>query len=323
LAQPAVPVPARPLAGSHVLPLAESVDPALVGGKAVSLARLIQAGFRVPPGFVVTTTAFREQAASIVAAAPVAEAVAQLPDEPARAGVAAAFAGAPLSPPLRADLDAATEQLVAAMAGPGRSTSFAVRSSGVGEDGATESFAGLHDTELGVLAADIESAVRRCWSSVWSRAAVSYRVRKGLPLDTAAMAVVVQALVPADAAVVVFTRHPVTGRTDQLVINALRGLGEPMVSGTATPDMLVVDRVTGATVEYVPGDSGERLVSTAAGVERTTDTGSGPVLAATALDELVALAGQVEAAFGTAVDIEAALSGGRWYLLQARPITTR
>ncbi|MFL5681036.1 MAG: PEP/pyruvate-binding domain-containing protein [Chloroflexota bacterium] len=322
MVQPTVRVPARPITGDGVIALGASTDPALVGGKGASLGRLIAAGFRVPPGFVVTTAAFREHLVSVAGAGSIAEALARLPDEAARASVAAAVASAPLSSSFHADIDAAIENLVAEIDASGRSTSFAVRSSAIGEDGTTESFAGLHETELGVVAADIGAALRRCWSSVWSRAAVAYRVRKGLPFDSAAMAVVVQALVPADAAVIVFTRHPVTGRTDQLVINALRGLGEPMVSGTATPDMLVVDRATGATIEYVPGDSGERLVSTAAGVERAIDTGSGPVLGATELGELVALAGRVEAAFGAAVDIEAALSAGRWYLLQARPITT-
>jgi pyruvate,water dikinase len=136
------------------------------------------------------------------------------------------------------------------------------------------------------------------------------------------MAVVVQALVPADAAAVVFTRHPVTGRDDQLVINAVRGLGEPMVSGMATPDAIVVDKASGMVLEFSPGDAGERLVSTDGGVTRVADPAMGPALAEYVLRELVSLAMDVERAYGAAVDIEAAFARDRWYLLQARPITT-
>jgi len=201
-------------------------------------------------------------------------------------------------------------------------TSFAVRSSAIGEDGKATSFAGLHDTELGLAAADVEAAVRRCWSSLWSGAAVAYRGRHSLPLDDASMAVVVQALVPADASAVVFTRHPVTGRGDQLVINAVRGLGEPMVSGTVTPDTIVVDKASGEVREFSGGDGGERLLAMGVGVTRVADPASGPALREGVLRDLVALSLHVEQAFGVAVDIEAAHARDRWYLLQARPITT-
>ena len=120
------------------------------------------------------------------------------------------------------------------------------------------------------------------------------------------MAVVVQALVPAMAAAVVFTRHPVTGRDDQILVNAAPGLGEAMVSGLVTPDTLVVDKATRTVVETAPGDQP-----------------GGPALSDAARDDLVDLALRVEGAFGAAVDIEAAFAADGWYLLQARPITTR
>jgi pyruvate,water dikinase len=119
------------------------------------------------------------------------------------------------------------------------------------------------------------------------------------------MAVVVQALVPAEVAAVVFTRHPVTGREDQLVATAVRGLGEAMVAGTITPDTYVVDKASRAVVE----------------LERGEDP-AGPSLGGAPLDALVQLALAVEKRFGDAVDIEAAYAAGGWYLLQARPITT-
>jgi rifampicin phosphotransferase len=256
---------------------AASGDDAL-GGKGASLDRLIRLGYRVPPGFCVTTAAFR--------------------------------AGSDATEPLDADLadalNAALVRLEAAVAGAtGGATRLAVRSSAIGEDGAVASYAGLHETELDLAPADVPAAVRRCWASLASAPAIAYRTRHGLACDDAAMAVVVQALVPANASAVVFTCHPVTGREDQLVITAARGLGDAMVAGTITPDTVVVDRSSGATLEFFPGE------------------GSGqPVLEPAVLSDLVALSLSVERDFGRSVDIEAALAGEDWYLLQARPITT-
>jgi phosphoenolpyruvate synthase/pyruvate phosphate dikinase len=288
-----------------------------VGGKAASLDRLARLGFLVPPGFCLTTSAFAAHISAICDAAPLSEALAALPDEAARATVIGLVRETPAPPQICDALRTALSRLTAA-----GETSLAVRSSAIGEDGKAASFAGLHDTELGLAADEVESAVRRCWSSLWSPAALAYRRRQSLPLDGAAMAVVVQALVPADVAAVVFTRHPVTGRDDQLVINALRGLGEPMVSGMATPDSLVIDKATRDVHEFSRGDDGERLVAKDGGVTRVADPASGPALAEPVLRELVALSLEVERAFGGPVDIEAAFARDRWYLLQARPITT-
>ena len=212
----------------------------------------------------------------------------------------------PLSPAVAATLAASLQRLSRLMSGAdGEPALLAVRSSSVAEDGAAASFAGLHDTELGLTADEVAPAVLRCWASLWSERAIGYRARRGLALDGDAMAVVVQALVPARAAAIVFTRHPVSGRSDQLLINAAPGLGEAMVSGMITPDTIVVSKADRAVVEFTPGESGE-----------------GPALGDDALDALVALSLEVERAFGAPVDIEAALADDGWYLLQARPITT-
>jgi phosphoenolpyruvate synthase/pyruvate phosphate dikinase len=288
-----------------------------VGGKAASLDRLARLGFLVPPGFCLTTSAFASHVVAIANEKPLRDALAALPDEAARATVVEFIRDSPAPPEVCNALRTALDRLTAA-----GEMSLAVRSSAIGEDGKATSFAGLHDTELGLPTGDVEAAVRRCWSSLWSPAAVAYRRRRSLPLDGASMAVVVQALVPADAAAVVFTRHPVTGRDDQIVINAVRGLGEPMVSGMATPDAIVVDKASGEVLEFSPGDTGERLVPVDGGVTRVADPASGPALAGPVLRDLVSLALDVERAFGAAVDIEAAFARGRWYLLQARPITT-
>ncbi|MEO7664874.1 MAG: PEP/pyruvate-binding domain-containing protein [Candidatus Limnocylindrales bacterium] len=280
-------------------------DVRLVGGKAASLDRLARLGFEIPPGFVLTTVAFDRHLASL---AGTAESLAALPDESARRALTAAFETGALAAPVRRDLDAALVELVNRLAGQGiDSPRFAVRSSGIGEDSSAASFAGLHETELGVEAAGVEASVRRCWASLWSAPAIAYRQRRGLALDGGGMAVVIQALVPADASAVAFTMHPVTGRTDQLVVTSVRGLGDAMVSGTVNPDTFVLDRPSLCVSEFTPGEGGSAA--------RSLDDAS--------LGELARLAVEVERGCGSPVDIEAARAGGRWYLVQARPITTR
>ena len=282
------------------------VDAARVGGKGASLNRLVRAGFRVPAGFCLTTAAFETQIAALPAASAARSDPATLADGPTRSALVEMLLAGPLAAPIRDSMDAALGRLASSPTdGAGAPARLAVRSSAVAEDGAGASYAGLHDTELGIAVDEVGPAVLRCWSSLWSDRAVAYRGRHGLALDGGAMAVVVQALVPARAAAVAFTRHPVTGR-DHIVINAIPGLGEAMVAGTVTPDTIVVDRLDRAVVEFAPGEAQ-----------------GGPAIDDSARDELVALCLDVERAFGAPVDIEAALAADGWYLLQARPITTR
>lgn len=274
----------------------------LVGGKAASLARLAARGFRIPPGFCLTTEAFAAQLAAID---PDGRHVADLPHEEAREWLARAMETTPLPDADRRALDEALRRLAADPRLGRTEPMLAVRSSGIGEDGAQASYAGLHATELGVRPAGVEAAIRRCWASLWSGPAVAYRARKGLPPDGGGMAVAVQALVPAERSAVAFSRHPVTGTNDVLV-TAVHGLGDGMVDGSVTPDTIVIDRKTRDIVDLVPAvPAGE------------------PVLTTTRLRELVDVVLAIEDAFGFPVDVEAAASGDGWFLLQARPITAR
>ena len=270
-------------------------DAEVLGGKGASLDRLASLGFRVPPGFCLTTAAFRAQHA---AGSEASQSDASKSASPVADGA--------LAPAIHRALVGAVSRLVAELASSHAfEPRFAVRSSAVGEDGSAASYAGLHETELDVVPDDVAGAVQRCWASLWSPAAIAYRRRRELAADGAEMAVVIQALVPADAAAVAFTRHPVTGRDDQLVITAVRGLGDAMVGGTVTPDTYVVDRESRAVATFEPGADP-----------------AGPALGADALRALVEVCLEVEARFGQPVDIEAALAGDAWFLLQARPITT-
>jgi phosphoenolpyruvate synthase/pyruvate phosphate dikinase len=301
-------------------------DPDL-GGKAASLDRLARSGYPIPPGFCLTAAAYRALFAAVGDPSALAAAVAALPDDDARLAIVHQLEATPMPAAAGEALALALSDLEGGLGGQagngplGAPWTFAVRSSALDEDGVEASFAGLHETELGRTAAEVEAAVRRCWLSLWSPAAVGYRARRGLPFEDIAMAVVVQALIPADASAVVFTRHPVTGR-DDVLINAIRGLGEPLVSGTATPETIVVERSGPRLVERVAGDHGKRLFVRDGCPVEMADPSPDPVLTDDVACEIARIALEIEASHGRPVDLEAARVGNRWILLQARPITT-
>ncbi len=168
----------------------------------------------------------------------------------------------------------------------------AVRSSATAEDLPDASFAGQQDTYLNLRGAEaVLEAVKRCWASLWTARAIGYRLKNGIDQESIALAVVVQELVPADAAGVLFTANPLNGRRDQLVINAAWGLGEAVVSGTVTPDTMTVDRHSGRMIDRriaekrvmtVRTDAGHARAACPAGASkeggpyRSSDGGAGP-----------------------------------------------
>jgi pyruvate, water dikinase len=193
----------------------ECHERALVGGKAAHLSRLA-AAFRVPPGFCLTSAAFDDDVASRMVDATTHFAD-KLPD-------------AVFDELARAYAMLAERCGVAAL-------SVAVRSSALGEDGASRSFAGQHKTFLNVVGAEaVAGAVMHCWASAGSTRAQVYRIQQGLAADSIRMTVLVQQFVVADSSAVLFSANPVTGSRDELVINASWGLGESIVGGTVTPD---------------------------------------------------------------------------------------
>ncbi len=198
----------------------------------------------------------------------------------------------------------------------------AVRSSATAEDGSDASFAGQQETVLGVEGVDaLITSIQRCWQSLYTDRAIAYRRSQGIADDGAAMAVVVQALVPADVAGVLFTRDPADPTGTRMSVEASWGLGEAVVSGRVTPDRYTVDRESGAVIAR---NAGAKTV-------KVTATGEEPVpaqlhaalcLSDVEVAALAALGRAVEAVYGDPRDIEWAFAGGTLYLLQARPITT-
>ncbi|TQM77993.1 pyruvate,water dikinase [Saccharothrix saharensis] len=257
-----------------VLPLADpDADLETVGGKGASLARLAAAGLPVPGGFHLTTHAYRRFTEGLDPGA--------LGDE---AAVLAAFESR--------DMPDDIADAIRAALPPGP---VAVRSSATAEDLPDLSFAGQHDTVLDVSGAEVLTAVKRCWASLWTARATAYRARHGI--TDVALAVVVQEMVPADVAGVLFTANPVTGARTETVVNAAPGLGEALVGGTVTPD------------EYVVTADGR--------VRRT----GGALLSDERVRELAALGARIQDLHGVPVDVEWAVAGDRVAVLQARPIT--
>ena len=307
-----------------VLPLADpAADLGRAGGKGASLARLARAGFPVPDGFHVTTDAYRGFVAGgglreeILAAAGEVRADDPATFEAAAGRVAALFAAHEIPPEIG-------EAIVKAYGGLGDGAPVAVRSSATAEDLPELSFAGQQDSFLNVRGADaLLDAVRRCWASLWTARAIGYRARHGVPAEDVALAVVVQRMVPADAAGVVFTADPVTGARDRVVINAAWGLGEAVVGGRVTADTVVLDRA-GAVVERHVGD---KRVMTVAGDGGTRElpvppeSRTRPVLDPARAAALARLAVRIEEEYGTPMDVEWAARDGELFVVQARPIT--
>jgi rifampicin phosphotransferase len=270
-----------------------------VGGKATNLARLAALGLSVPPALAISAEAFRAHLSRPSLAALLDDALAHGVDGRADrlTALREGIEREPIDDGLRRELDGALARL-----GPGP---LAVRSSALDEDSATRSFAGQHATLLGVEGAEaVADAVRRCWASTFTTHAVEYREHGGADPRSAAMAVVVQRLVVADVSGVLFTCDPASGRGDRVVVEAVRGLGEALVSGRAVPDRWILDR------------------STLVVVDRSL-AGDAPVLDDPRVVEIARVGLAVERALGVPQDLEFAVEAGELQLLQARPVTTK
>ncbi|MDX6378967.1 MAG: pyruvate, water dikinase [Gaiellaceae bacterium] len=261
--------------------------PALTGGKAATLSRLATA-FNVPCGFVV------------------------------------AVPGTTLDRSARADVAAAYRRL-AELAGVAEPP-VAVRSSAVDEDGVDASFAGQHDTFLNVSGVDqLWWAIARCVASFGAGRALAYRRDSGLPEAPERVAVLVQWLVPADAAGVVFSANPVTGARDEVVVNASFGLGESVVGGTVTPDTYVLAHAGLAVRERVVADKRRMTIAVPGGTREVPvpgRLGRMPSIDDAQARAAAQLAIALEREMALPVDLELAWAGPDLFLVQCRPITT-
>ena len=291
------------------------------GGKGANLGELTRAGLPVPPGFVIVTDAYRAYVAEHQLAEKIAALAAPTDDpagyESASEQIQKLFAEG-VSDTLRAEIAEGYAAL-------GDDVPVAVRSSATAEDLPEASFAGQQDTYLNVSGIDdLLVAVRDCWASLWTARAMAYRARQGIDPSTVSLAVVVQQLVDAEAAGVMFTANPSTGRCDEAVISAAWGLGESVVSGSVNTDNIVVHKPDG---KVVSSETADKAVMTVRAERRTEEREvpgeqrTRPVLTEADAVELANYGIRIEEHFGAPQDIEWARADGRFWIVQARPIT--
>jgi len=296
-----------------------------VGGKAANLGELMRSGLPVPAGFCLTTQAYRRATSPAGLDVVHAALAGTAPDDlPGLAGLAAAARRLVRAADVPADI---ADAVRAAYAVLGTDAPVAVRSSATAEDLPFASFAGQQDTFLNVVGVDaVLAAVRQCWASLWTDRAVSYRATHGIDPSTVSLAVVVQRMVDAAVAGVLFTANPVTGRRHEAVIDASPGLGEAVVSGAVNPDHFVVDSASQNILERRIGSKGVAIRPLpGGGTERVEQSGAGsqPCLDDAQLVALERLGRRAEVHFGAPQDLEWAIdAGGAAWLTQSRPITT-
>ncbi|MFQ5408011.1 MAG: phosphoenolpyruvate synthase [Anaerolineales bacterium] len=303
-----------------------AADLPLVGGKGANLGEMARAGLPVPPGFCVTTAAFRAfMEASGAAAATYAALSGLAPADLAGVRMAGArIRRRLLNAPIPTDV---SDAVLAAFDTAGAEQAFAVRSSATAEDLPGASFAGQQDTFLNVRGADdLLDKVRACWVSLFTDRAILYRMQNGFDHGEVALSVVVQRMIAPDVSGIMFTADPVSNHRHRATIDASYGLGEALVQGIVSPDHYKVDKRTGEIAAIGVGDKlvairplphgGVAEQAVRPELQRVRSLSDEQVRA------LVAMGARVEAHYGTPQDIEWGLQGGELFLLQTRPITS-
>jgi len=305
-------------------------DAAAFGGKSSTLGELIAAGIPVPPGFAVSTAAFRAFVAEAGLDGMIAAELERMaPDDVDSVGAAShAISQAMRFAPVP---DAVRDEIAGRYAELGDDVPVAVRSSALGEDSQDATYAGQQETYLWVRGADhVCDAVRDCWVSLYSPPAMTYRARLGVAGEPA-MGVAVQLMVDAEVSGVMFTCNPVSGDPSMVAVNASWGLGLAVVGGEVTPDDYLVSKVTKEVVrehvhpkdvEYVPDAAGRGAVR----VEVPEERRSVACLRPEAIEALVDVAARVERYFGAHQDVEWAIARGgglpaSLHVVQSRPVT--
>lgn len=304
-------------------------DVAVAGGKGANLGELSQAGFNVPPGFIITTAAYdlllREDNLQTQLTDLLAPIDAAHPDFVAEVSqrIQHLFGQSSMPKQIANAILTAYRML--------NNEAVAVRSSATAEDLPEAAFAGQQETFLNVLGEqELLDAVRACWSSLWSERAILYRARQHVDQNTVKLAVVVQQMVAANVAGVMFTANPVSGERDELIIDANPGLGEAVVSGIVTPDHFIVDKRSRRIKEQ---QLGKREVviraKTGGGTEQVAsaeERANTFALTSQAIRKLSRLGIDIENHYGSPQDIEWAwvqddTELGKFFILQARPMT--
>ncbi len=313
------------MADPLVLPLSRCNDSSLVGGKASGIARLLAAGLAVPDGCCVTTRAYEQSLATLGF------------DPRERWRRALGLMGEDRRRELQ-DCQAAIRRSDLSGILPGvweelrrvagaHERQWALRSSASNEDSAQSSAAGLYRTVLGVRSEELAHGIIEVWASLWEERVFEYTGKSGTGDLPPSMAVVIQPLLNPTITGVAYSIDPVTGRDSHVTVNAIRGLGQPLVDGTVTPDQYLVETIDGQprrVIRHTSGQQHERLVASAGGVamepvpwlERKQ-----PPLSDQQLFEVAAVTKRIERIFQHPVDVEWAIDRERLWALQVRPVT--
>lgn len=295
----------------------------MVGGKGMSLSKLLTAGIPVPDGFHVTTASYR----IFVKMNHIQPHINELLDgidysktnqlEAVSAQIGELFHNGEMPQEVSAAIKTAYAEL--------GYVAVAVRSSATAEDLPDASFAGQQDTYLNIQGEnEVLAAVKRCWASLWTARAIAYRIKNDIKQELVALAVVVQKLAFSNVSGVMFTLNPVSGRRGEIMINAAWGLGEAVVSSLVTPDAILVDKNAERIVSYETANKEIMTVRTSDGTEET------PVpeqlrkknsLTPDQVIRLTQLGKKIEQYYQMPMDVEWALEKDTLYIVQARPIT--
>jgi len=295
----------------------------LVGGKGMSLSKLLAAGISVPDGFHITTASY----GLFVEMNHIQPYINKLLDEihftdSTQLEAASAQIGMLFHKGKMPEEVASAIKL--AYTGLG-CIPVAVRSSATAEDLPEASFAGQQDTYLNIIGEyQVLDAVKRCWASLWTARAIAYRMKNHIKQEQVSIAVVVQKLVFSHGAGVMFTQNPINGRRGEMVINAAWGLGEAVVSSLVTPDTIIVDKNTGRIVSYKAADKEIMTVRTSNGTEEIATPGKLRKKHTLTRDQVVRLAllgKKIETYYEMPMDVEWAIEKNKLYIVQARPIT--
>ncbi len=303
-------------------------DRPMVGGKASKLGELVRGGLPIPPGFVVTTDAYRAFVATPKLAEVLRSSLGRLDPtksesvDAASRAIRTAFEATDFPPDLRRSVVEAYESF----ARTHQVRFSAVRSSATAEDLEGASFAGLQDTYLNVTGTEeVLRMIRRCWGSLFTPRVIAYRARKGFDHGEIALAVLVQKMVDSVVSGILFTRDPNTGE-NRMIIEAGWGLGEAIVGGEVTPDHYVIDGTSQAIVQKQLSEQKVRIVRGEGGGNRHEEVPerlrSAQKLPDDRIRTLASLARRIESHYRRPMDIEWCADGEGLYVVQARPVTT-
>lgn len=299
-------------------------DVSLAGGKGASLGEMTQAGIPVPPGFVVLSTTFDE----FIKEADLIQEIDAILDkvdhkeihtvDSASEKIQGLIKNAVMPERIALEIKKQFKELNIEF--------VAVRSSATAEDGAENAWAGQLDSFLNTKEDNLLQKVQACWASLFTPRAIFYRFEKGLHNTKISVAVVVQKMVNSETAGIAFSIHPITQNNNQLIIEAVYGLGEAVVSGQVTPNSYVVDKEKMEIIDKKISNQNNGLfrVKTGGNKWKKLFDGQGkvPVLSNNQILELSKIIQRIEKHYGFPCDIERAFEAGKFYIVQSRPITT-